>query len=118
LGESGVSMGTSKKLVHPLTKASNVRLTIVATFRAVIDFFEQIVVLADEDVLRIERDRLFVCLSRVLESSFVLVRDTEIVPRGGIGGIEFYGFLPPIRRFLPQAVLRDLDPEVDLRLRV
>src|SRR5689334_1381860 len=79
-GERGVSIGTSKKLVHALTKVSVTRLAIVATLRAVIDFFEQIVVLANQHVLRVECDGLLVRFARVLEPSFVLVSDPEVVP--------------------------------------
>src|SRR4051812_47636084 len=115
-GERGVSMGTSKKLVHALANVSTTRLAIVATLRAVIDFFEQIVVLPNQHVLRIERDRLFVRLARIFESAFVLVPNPQVVPRGRVAGVCFDGLLPAIDRFFPETVLRDLDAEVDLRL--
>src|SRR3954467_15216292 len=79
-GERGVSIGTSKKLVHALTAVSRTRLAIVAALRAVIDFFEQIVVLANQDVLGVKRDGFLVRLARIIESPLVLVADTEIVP--------------------------------------
>src|SRR6185436_7702643 len=118
LGERGVSIGTSKKLVHALVNVSRTRLAIVATLRAVIDFFEQIVVLANQHIFRIERHGLLVRLACLLESPFMLVPNPEIVPGCRVGGIDLDGFFPAIRRFLPETVLRDLDAEVDLRLRV
>src|SRR4051812_41611147 len=116
-GERGVSMGTSKKLVHALVNVSRTRLAIVAALRAVIDFFEQIVVLSNQDVLRVERDSFFVGLARVLESAFVLVSNPQVVPGGRVARIRFGRFLPAVDGFFPEAVLRDLDAEVHLRLR-
>src|SRR4051794_9216139 len=76
----GVSIGTSKKLVQAVTDPSSTRLTIVATLRAVIDFFEEVVILPDQHVLRFERDRLVVCLPGFFELSLVLVRNRQVVP--------------------------------------
>src|SRR6185436_10908896 len=104
-GERGVSIGTSKKLVHALVNVSRTRLAIVATLRAVIDFFEQIVVLPNQDVFRIERDGLLVCFPCLFESSFVLVSNPQIVPGCRVCGIGLDGFFPAIGRFLPEPVL-------------
>src|SRR3954468_15368113 len=106
-GDRGVSIGTSKKLVHALVNVSRTRLAIVAALRAVIDFFEEIVVLTNQDVLRIERDRFLVCLARILESAFVLVANPEVVPRCSIRRIELDRLLPAIHRFFPEPVLSD-----------
>src|SRR3954465_13611008 len=116
-GDRGVSIGTSKKLVHALVNVSRTRLAIVAALRAVIDFLEQIVVLSNQDVLRIECDGFFVRLARVLESPFVLVSNPQVVPGSRVSGIGFRGLLPAVHGFFPEAVLRDLDAEVHLRLR-
>src|SRR3982751_3076384 len=116
-GERGVSMGTSKKLVHALVNVSRTRLAIVAALRAVIDFFEQIVVLSDKDVLRVECDGFFVRLARVFEAPFVLVSNPQVVPGSGVSGIRFRRLLPAVHGFFPESVLRDLDAEVHLRLR-
>jgi hypothetical protein len=113
-GDSGVSIGTSKEFVHPPCAARRTRLGIVAALRAVIDFFEEIVVLTDQDVLGVERNRLLVRLARVLEAAFVLVADAQVVPRGGVRRIEFNRLFPAIRRLFPEAILRDLDAELDL----
>src|SRR4029450_1853543 len=104
-GESGVSMGTSKKLVHPLTAVNRTRLAIVAALRAVIDFFEEVVVLPNQRVLRIERDRLLVGLARIVETSLVFVANAEIVPGRGVARIDFHRLLPAVGRFFPQTVL-------------
>src|SRR6476619_3071314 len=117
-GERGVSMGTSKKLVHPLTVVNRTRLAIVAALRAVIDFFEEIVVLTNQNVLGIEGDGFFVGLPRVVKTTFVLVTDAEIVPGRGIGRIDLDGFFPTVGRLFPEAVLGHVDAEVHLRLRV
>src|SRR4026208_1424669 len=117
-GARGVSRGTWKKLVHPPSAASTTRLAIVAALRAVIDFFEEIVVLTNQDVLGIERNRLLVRLARVVEPSLVFVADAEIVPRRCVGGVDFRRLLPPEQGFLPQTTLRDLDAKAHLRLRV
>src|SRR3954465_12534930 len=103
-GDRGVSIGTSKKLVHALVNVRRTRLAIVAALRAVIDFFEQIVVLSNEDVLGIECDRFFVRLARVLESAFVLVPNPQVVPGGCVSGIRFGGLFPAIDGFFPEAV--------------
>ena len=58
------------------------RLAIVAAFRAVIDFFEEIVVLPDQEVLRIELDAPFRTPCAPPRTSLVLVADREVVPRG------------------------------------
>src|SRR6185436_5748360 len=117
-GESGVSMGTSKKLVHPLTTASRARLAIVAALRAVIDFFEEIVVLANQNVFGIEGERLLIRLARVVETPFVLVTDPEIVPGRGVARIDLGRLFEAVDRLFPETVLRHLVSEVHLRFRV
>src|SRR3954453_5627579 len=92
------------------------RLASAPALRAVIDFFEEIVILPDEEIFRVELQRLFVRLVCFLETPLVFERDRQVVPRGRIRGVELHGFLPPIQRLVPQTVLRDLDPELDLRL--
>src|SRR3954464_11190809 len=87
-GDRGVSMGTSKKLVHALVNVSRTRLAIVAALRAVIDFFEQIAVLSDEAVVRVVWESFFVRLARVFEAPFVLVSNPQVVPGGGVSGIR------------------------------
>src|ERR1043166_8296208 len=88
-------------------------LLAAAALRTVIDFFEEIVVLPDHQVLRIQLQRFLVCLLRVVELPLVLVGDREIVPRGRVRRIELHRLLPAIERFVPETVLRDLDAELD-----
>src|SRR4029453_8606032 len=93
-------------------------LATAATFLgAVIDFFEEIVVLPDQHVLGIQLDRGVVRLARVVELARMLVSDREIVPGFRVRRIEFDCALPPVLRLTPQPVLRDLDAEIDLFLR-
>src|SRR5713101_8228142 len=93
-------------------------LEVFAGAGPVIDFLEQLEVLSDVGVVGIERERLLVSLPGLGELPFVLVRNREIVERGGVGGIDLDGALPPIDRLTPEALLRDVDAEVDLRLGV
>src|SRR5204862_5645682 len=92
------------------------RLASAPALRAVIDFVEQIVILPNEEVLRVELQRLFVRLLRFFETPLVFERDRQVVPRGRIRRIELHRLLPAIQSLVPQPVLRDLDAELDLRL--
>ena len=86
--------------------------------RPVIDFLEQLVVLTDLRVVRIELERFLVRLARFVELTFVLVGDRQVVERGGVGRVDLDGFFPAVDGFAPEAALRDVDAELDLRLGV
>src|SRR5437762_3477385 len=101
-----------------LARAS-VTLRLVFLFAAagpVIDFLEELVVLLNLRVVRIELERPLVGLARLFELPFVLVRNREIVEGRRIARIELGGFLPAVDRFAPEPALRDVDAEFDLRL--
>src|ERR1043166_3650265 len=122
---AGIGGSTGTSYSSPPQAAANAAATSAAArlllFRldgAVIDFLEQIVVLADVRVVRIERERLFVGLPRFVELPFVLVRNRQIVERGGVFRVEFDGFLPAVNRFAPQAALRAVDAELSLLARI
>ena len=82
--------------------------------RAIIDFLEQVVVLPDERIVGVERERFFVRGARLGQLTFVLVGDGEVVERGGVSGIELGGAFPAIDRLFPQTTLRHLDAELHL----
>src|SRR5262249_52527524 len=84
----------------------------------IIDFLEELVVLADLGIVRIELERFLVRLARLLELSLVLVTDREIVVCGGVGWIDLSRLFPTVDRFTPEPALGDADPEFDLGLRV
>ena len=48
----------------------------------------------------------------------MLVGDRQIVERGRVGRIDLDGLFPAVNRLAPQAALRDVDAELDLRLGV
>src|SRR4051812_22047525 len=93
--------------ITAVTAASAMRRALRSFFlaRAVIDFLEQLVILADLRVVRLDRQRFFVCFSRLVEQPFVFVRNREIVVRGSVRRIELDGFLPPVDGFAPQPAL-------------
>src|SRR5262245_54116406 len=86
--------------------------------RAVIDFLEQLVVLADLRVVRFELERFFVGVAGLVEHALVLVGDAEIVVRGGVCRVELDRFLPAVDRFAPEPALRHVDAEFHLRSRL
>src|SRR5512138_3419696 len=96
----GVSTGTSYSsaphdavnAAHTTARPASASLASVFLLsHAVIDFLEQIVVLADLRVVRLELQRLVVRLARLVEQAFVFVRDREIVVGGGVLRIELDG---------------------------
>src|SRR5262249_55238629 len=84
----------------------------------IIDFLEELVVLPDLRIVRIELERLLVRLARFVELALVLVADREIVVRGGVGRIDLRGFFPAVDRLAPKPALSDADPEFNLRFGV
>src|SRR5262245_46230919 len=86
--------------------------------RPVIDFLEQLVVLTDLSVVRIELEGTLVRLAGFVELTFVLVRNRQVVERGGVRGVDLGCFFPAVDGFAPEAALRDVDAEFDLRFRV
>src|SRR5437899_8644681 len=86
--------------------------------RPVIDFLEQLVVLTDLSVVRIELEGTLVRLAGFVELTFVLVRNRQVVERGGVRRVDLGGFFPAVDGFAPEAALRDVDAEFDLRLGV
>src|SRR6185369_10199136 len=79
----GVSMGTSNssppqataRTAHAAAIAPSARRLLVLLRRAVIDFFEQLVVLTNLGVVRLDLERLLVRLARLVELALVLVSD-------------------------------------------
>src|SRR5262249_8753279 len=118
----GVSTGTSVSdapqpaaAAHTKVRPASASLAFVLLLRhAVIDFLEQIVVLPDLRVVRIEFQRFVVRLPGLFELPFVLVRNRQVVVRRGVLRVEFDGFFPAIDRFTPQPALRDVDAEIHL----
>src|SRR5262245_4065311 len=100
------------------TEASAILRLVFARTRSIIDFLEELVVLSDLGIVRVEFERFLVRLARLFELALVLVRNREIVEGRGVGGIDFDGLLPPVDRFAPQAALRHADAELHLRFRV
>src|SRR5688572_32711938 len=84
----GVSIGISNELVQATATSTAARLLSRLTRRAIIDFLKQLVVLLDQRVARLELERLLVGGSRLRQVPFVLVRNGEIVVRGGVGRID------------------------------
>ena len=89
-------------MVQATVSATAARLLSVRASRAVLDFLEQFVVLLDERVVRLELERRLAGGERLVEVAFVLVRDGEVVVRGGVGGINLRRALPAINRLAPQ----------------
>src|SRR5262245_38213695 len=107
----GVSIGISKELgpharvsaTHPVATPASKRLRLFfGAAGPIIDFLEQLVVLTNLGVVRLELNRFFVGLSRFIELSFVLVRYRQIVISGGIRGVDLDGPFPPVDRLAPQ----------------
>src|SRR5450759_845012 len=115
-GWIGVSSGISNTLVQVARASAATTLASGAAARAVIDFLEEIVVLADGHVLRVEFEGLVVCLARLLEHPFVLVRNRQVVVRRGVLRVDLCGLFPAIQRLFPEALVGDVDAELDLGL--
>src|SRR5215831_15719108 len=104
--------------MQPAAPSARAALAIAAPILPVINFPEQVVVLPNEVVIRIERDRFFVRLPRQIELALLLVRDAEVVPCGGVGGIELDGAFPAERGLVPEAFHGDLPAKLNLRFGV
>src|SRR5215831_2455626 len=98
--------------------AASPALLILRLARAVIDFLEELVVLAYLSVVRLELERLLVRLARFVELPLMLVGDREVVVRRGIGRIDLNCFLPTVNGLAPQPLLCDIDAERHLRARL
>src|SRR4051812_38215509 len=128
-GRIGVSIGISKydgpqataraaRSAHRLTKARLLARRVFAGAGGGIDFLEQFEVLANLQIVRLEFSRLLVRLARLIELAFVFVSDSEVVEGGRIRRVDLDGLFPPVNGFAPEAALRDVDAECDLRLGV
>src|SRR5262245_19263261 len=95
-----------------------IRLLAATTVLAVIDFPEQVVVALVEGVARVELEGFLICLAGVVEPAQLFVPDAQVVPGGRVGWIGLGRPLPAISRFFPEALLRDRDAELHLRLRL
>src|SRR3970282_1479528 len=91
---------------------------LVSASRAVIDFLEQFVVLFDERVVGLELQRLLVRRARLVQFSFVLVRDRQIIVRRRVRGINLRRALPAVDGLAPRAALRHGNAEFHLLLGV
>src|SRR4249920_2411204 len=118
----GVSMGTSNNsppqatasTAHAAATAPRARRLLVLLRRAVIDFFEELVVLTNLGVAWLDLDRLLVGLARLVELALVFVGDRQIIERRRVGRVDFDGLLPAIDRLAPQPAQGDVHAEVDL----
>src|SRR5262249_60894722 len=116
VGRLGFSIGIWMSLVpDPIAIAAKAAETAASASlrsffctRAVIDFLEQLVVLADLRIVRIELDRFFVRFAGLVELTLVLVRDREVVVGGGVRLVELDRLLPAVDRFAPEAAHRDV----------
>src|SRR5258705_7853911 len=90
----------------------------ILTSRPVIDFLEELVVLFDQRVVRLDFERLFIRDARFFQVAFVFVRAREVVVRFRVLRVDLRGALPAVDGFTPEAALRDRDPEFDLFLGV
>src|SRR4030095_11241551 len=116
-GLIGVSIGISMKCVHEAVATTAATLTTVLAKRAFMDFPEQVVVLLDVLIVRIDLQRLLIGVIRLFEIALLLVGDRQIVPCGGVRGVDVGGALELRDRFTPEIVLRDLDAELHVLLR-
>src|SRR5262245_59547510 len=121
----GVSTGTSYNVApqpsvvaqtRPMPASASLAFVLLLS-HAVIDFLEQIVVLAALGVVRFEFECLVVRFPRFFKLAFVFVRDGEIVVGGRVARVELDGFFPAIDGFAPETALRDVDAEINLRAR-
>src|ERR1700687_2948602 len=78
--------------------------------RSIIDFLEEVVVLLDLRVLRVERERLFVGCSCLDELSFVFVCHGQIVESGRVRRVDLDRLLPSVDGLAPQTSLGYVDP--------
>src|SRR6516165_809312 len=97
----GVSIGTSYTSLHPLTASASARLMTAAAVRAVIDFLEELVILANELVVGLQLERALVCFARLLELALVLVGHRQVVEGRRMVGVDLVGLLPTVKRFPP-----------------
>src|SRR6185503_2511363 len=102
-------------MAAPQASVASAPLLFFALAGPVIDFLEQLVVLADLRVVRVQFERFLVGLSGLVELPFVLVGNRQVVVGGDVGRVELGGLLPAIDGFAPQTALRDADAELDLR---
>ena len=104
--------------MHPASAPTSARSRLPTVFLrgAVIDFLEEIKILPNHRVVRVELESLLVSRAGLVQLSFVLVGDSQVVEGGGVGRIDLGGAFPAIDRLPPQSPLRDLDAELDLFL--
>src|SRR5687768_16102493 len=94
------------------------KLRAVRLVRAVIDFPEQLVVLLDVRVIRIELESLLIGRAGLFEFALLFVADRQIVVRRGVCRVRLGGAFPMGDRLAPQSEPRNLDSKLDLILRV
>src|SRR5262245_30495102 len=114
----GVSIGTSYTSLHPLTASASARLMTAAAVRAVIDFLEELVILANELVVGLELERPLVRFPCLLELTLVLVGDRQVVEGRRVVRVDLRGLLPTVNRLPPETSLRDRNSELDVLLRL
>src|SRR4030095_1134890 len=96
------------------TESTAILRLVFARTRSIIDFLEELVVLSDLGIVRVEFERFLVSLARLFEHTLVHVRNREIVESRGVGRIDLDGLLPAINCFAPEAALRHVDAELHL----
>src|SRR5688572_14394878 len=118
VGRIGVSIGISEYEAQAAVNAATAALLSVLASRAVIDFPEELVILFDKGVARLELHGLFVGATGLAQFALVLVRNCQIVLRRRVGGVQLRRALPSVDGLAPQSALRDGNPELHLLFRV
>src|SRR4029077_17778459 len=100
---------------HVATAHANSRLrAFFGGSSPIIDFLEELKVLTDLGIAGVYFASFFVGLPCLVELSFVLVANRQIVVGGRVGRVDLGSFFPSVDRLAPQALLRDIDTKGDL----
>jgi hypothetical protein len=78
-----------------------------------VDFLEELVVLADVLIFRCELECLLVGGASLVELALVFVPDREVIVGGRVRRIDLSRPLPAVNRFLPESAVGNLDAEGD-----
>src|SRR5579864_841609 len=114
----GVSIWTSEMLRQAAADTARRPLATAAAILPVIDFTEGIVVLPDVFVGGFDLERGVVGLAGLGEQAHLFIADREVIPRFCVRLVELDGLLPPENGFSPETLVRHVDAERDLGLRV